>query len=114
MVLVRAIWYQRSVVGRLTVAILLAWFLGQTLASPALAPVAVCSETCSDDGPDGTCAPTCADCGCCSHASRSVIAPQRMSKPVAHAAPCTPASADLRAPAAFPQDVFHVPRLHLA
>jgi hypothetical protein len=110
---VRAIWYQRSVVGRLGAAFLLALFLGQALAAPTLA-VEVCSATCPDDGPDGTCAPTCADCGCCGHAGRSLFAPQATSKPVAHAARSALAGADLRPPAALPQDVFHVPKPPLA
>jgi hypothetical protein len=110
----RAIWYQRSVVARLTVAILVALLLGQALASPTLALVEVCTATCPDDGPDGTCAPTCADCGCCGHASRNLIADRGTSKPVPDAARCTLSGADLHPRAAFPQDVFHVPRLHLA
>jgi hypothetical protein len=31
----------------------------------ALAVETACFERCEDDGPDGNCAPTCADCRCC-------------------------------------------------
>ncbi len=114
MVSVRAIWYQRSPVGRLTVAIVLSLFLGQALESPALALVEACSATCPDDAADGACAPTCADCGCCSHANRNLIAPESASKPAGDAEPFIAAGAPPHLPAAFPQDVFHVPKLHLA
>jgi hypothetical protein len=101
-------------VGQLAGAVLLAFFLGQVLASPAFAVAEVCSVSCPDDGPDGTCSPTCVDCGCCSHAGRSVIAPQGTPRPLAQAARCAQASAEPRLPAAFPEDVFHVPKPALA
>jgi hypothetical protein len=110
----RAIWYQKSVVARLALAILLVLLLGQASASANLALVEVCSATCPDDAPDGTCVPTCADCGCCGHAGRSLIPPLATAKPDPRAARSTLTSAIVRPAAAFPQDVFHVPRFRLA
>ena len=100
---------------RLPIAFLLALLIGVAAISPVLpATLEVCSTTCSDDGPDGRCAPTCFDCTCCHHVARPIAADPgiaRLSAPtLLDAAP----SEGRRVPASDPEDVFHVPKLDLA
>lgn len=35
----------------------------------------ICSQTCPDDGPDGKCPASCADCTCCPHFGVLMVAP---------------------------------------
>ena len=95
---------------RFALALLLALFVGQALVYPAAAALEVCAEACPDDGPDGTCDPTCADCTCCSHTARPLAVLGSTATPISasSAAPTVPACP--AAPTARSCDVFHVPR----
>jgi hypothetical protein len=69
-----------------------------------------CVETCPDDGPDGQCAPTCADCSCCVRPPGDVPAllvaaarPGSPSRPGYFVSVTHLASAD-------PHEILHVPR----
>jgi hypothetical protein len=100
--------------ARLIVAIALALLLGQALAPAASAGVELCTATCSDDGPDGQCAASCLDCGCCSHGVRNPMARQDSPNPPAETARCSAADTGAGLPKAFQKDVFHVPKSDLA
>ena len=99
---------------RLAVAVLLALFFSQAVASPASAALEACTATCPDDGPDGSCGPACFDCTCCPHAARSIAASPGVPVPPQPPSHAIVAAEGLLAPASDPQDVFHVPRPDLA
>jgi hypothetical protein len=95
---------------RLALALLLALFVGQVLVVPAAAALEVCAATCPDDGPDGTCDPTCADCTCCDHGTQPLAPGASALAPVVLRVRAL-ADAILPAmPASDSRDVFHVPR----
>ena len=87
-------------------------FLQATGLDLAVAPEA-CTTTCPTDGPDGSCAPLCADCFCCP-ILRSCIQPDNgFSSPLA----CARAPEPEREPlplTADPADIFHIPKTQLA
>jgi len=96
---------------RILAAVILALFVAQT-AGLSLAASVTCVQTCEDDGPDGQCAPSCADCVCCAHsrytaalpASAPILANVNASRSWPSDTP--PADSD-------PQDIMHVPKRSL-
>ena len=95
---------------RLAFALLLALFVGQALIQPASAAIEVCTQSCADDRPDGTCDPTCGDCSCCQHGAQPPVA---ISETPALEPLADRASGEVPAPSvpsSDPRDVFHVPR----
>jgi hypothetical protein len=95
--------------GRILLGLLLALSLGEVMASPVLAAIEVCTATCPDDRPDGTCDPTCADCVCCSHGVRPLDAASMPATPIAPFVRELPEQPAPIAPLSAPRDIFHVP-----
>jgi hypothetical protein len=95
---------------RFVAALLLAVALGHVAATPLASALEVCAAACTDDDPEGRCAPTCADCTCCTHAPAAFVACAEAG--AARPAPgrCVAFDAAARAPASDPVDVFHVPK----
>ncbi len=99
--------------ARLPIALLLALLLNLAPISSISNALEMCAATCSDDGSDGGCGPTCFDCACCHHAANPIAAnPGIVLLKALSLHDATPAKG--RVPASDPEDVFHVPRLDLA
>jgi hypothetical protein len=78
------------------------------------APVETCATACSDDDEQGQCAPTCADCTCCSHVRPLAVATPRpgLLAPLLRASRL---SAETQEPSsADADDILHVPIAPLA
>ena len=73
-----------------------------------------CSVVCADDGPDGRCAPDCADCLCCANGVPSPLAMHTVSVDLARTCERVRIGEHSRVPSRSPADVFHVPKLVLA
>ncbi len=95
--------------ARILLGLLLALSLGEVIASPVLAAFEVCTATCPDDRPDGTCEPTCADCACCSHGVRPLSTASVPETPLARFVRELPPQPTPIAPLSVPCDIFHVP-----
>jgi hypothetical protein len=98
---------------RVVLTLLLALFAVQASTAAVAAAAAVCAETCADDGPDGRCAPTCADCVCCDHGTRPLAAVAAPADALAPSLRTLAAGPRLAAPARDPREIFHVPRRDL-
>jgi hypothetical protein len=68
-----------------------------------------CALTCTSDGPEGDCAPFCADCICCP-ALRNGIPLEIATPPPAPARLAAGLDGDHRILPALPEEIFHVPR----
>jgi hypothetical protein len=76
----------------------------------ALGVETTCYERCADDGPDGECAPTCADCLCCAQPRAPAAAP-RIAGLVPPPAVTRPSFAVQAEPAApDPAEILRVPK----
>jgi hypothetical protein len=91
-------------------AVMLVLTLGQVVAPELEAPSGGCVEICSDDSPEGRCAPSCADCACCVHAVRSQTTDADVRLPLPASSRRDAASEPPLSSSSDPGDVFHVPK----
>ena len=100
--------------ARFLLTLLCVLFLGQALVLAAAMPPQECAVTCADDTSDGTCEPSCSDCGCCTHGAQPLLAPLVGAFSLAPLLQDAPGPRHRRAPSGDPRDVFHVPLALLA
>jgi hypothetical protein len=98
--------------ARIVVALVLALFMVQALATTSAAPEP-CAQSCEDDGPDGQCAPDCEDCVCCVHA-RVAVAGRPVASPPVEARRYRLALTEGGPPETEAQDILRVPKLFAA
>ena len=94
--------------ARVVVALVLALFMVQALGTASAAPEP-CAQQCQDDGPDGQCAPDCADCVCCVHARVAVTGPVLTALPI-EVRRYRVAVVETGPPDAVSQDIWRVPK----
>ena len=98
---------------RLLLILVIALVAGQ-VALATTASREPCSVACADDGPDGRCAPDCADCLCCVNGVPSPLAVQVVAIDLLYTCEPVRMGEHSRMPFRAPADVFHVPKLVLA
>ena len=96
----------------LTLALVAFLFLQTTGLAAFVAPLP-CADGCPEDGPDGSCSPTCYECVCCP-ALRSCAQPGFTVRSPSVSCPTRQADAGVAPADAAPTDIFHVPRTSLA